>query len=94
MPLDPAWKKVAIDLPDARAKRSKNEKKHLLLGWMEECFCTNCGVSGGMITKEWAKHVFYLCDACVNVHGKIPLVEIPEGLLKGPEHPDKTTVLL
>jgi hypothetical protein len=73
---------VARALPDARALRSRNEKTHKLLGWMEEIFCVNCGTSGGMITKDWAKHVTYLCDDCVHTHGALPIPEIPEALVR------------
>jgi hypothetical protein len=82
MPLDPLWSGIAKVLPDARARQSRNEKKHRLLGWMEEIFCVNCGTSGGMISKAWAAHVFYLCDDCVNTHGRVPVPEIPESLVR------------
>lgn len=85
MPLHPAWASVAKDDPDARAKRSRNEKKSVLLGWMEECFCVNCGKPKGMISKEWAAYVFALCDDCVGKHGKpVNAVEVPESLVHGP----------
>jgi len=87
MPLDPEWKSVAAILPDARALRSKNEKKHKVLGWMEECFCVNCFRPMGMISKEWAQHVFALCDDCVAKHGHVPLTEIPESLVRNPLSP-------
>lgn len=83
MPLDPQWKPVAAEMPDARAQRSKNEKKHRLLGWMEEIFCVNCGRSGGMISRDWAPYCFYLCNECVGTHGRLPLPELPETLVKG-----------
>ena len=86
VPLDKGWRDYARELPDARAKRSLNEKKHMLLGWMEECFCANCGCSGGMISKDWAAHVFYLCNDCVDKHGGIPAPELPEFLLRGSSH--------
>jgi hypothetical protein len=89
MPLDPAWRPVAQVLPDARAVVSRNEKKHKLHGWMEECFCVNCGKSGGMISKAWAKHVFYLCDGCVKKHGHLPLPQVPEGFDRAAENPTK-----
>lgn len=81
MPLNPAW--YDPDRPDARAVRSRNEKKHILLGWMEECFCVNCGKSGGMISKDWAAHVFYLCNDCVVAHGALPIPEVSEAVVKG-----------
>jgi hypothetical protein len=83
MPLDPLWREIAREHPDARAQRSKNEKKHKLLGWMEEIFCINCGTSGGMISKDWAAHVSYLCNDCVGTHGHPPLTEVPEALVRG-----------
>lgn len=84
MPLHPSWNSVAKDEPDARAKRSRNEKKSALLGWMEECFCVNCGKPHGMVSKAWAAYVFYLCDACVGTHGRPPgMVEIPESVVTG-----------
>lgn len=83
MPLDPLWKEIAREHPDARARRSLNEKKHKLLGWMEEIFCINCGRSGGMISRDWAAFVSYLCDDCVEKHGRPPMTEVPEALVKG-----------
>jgi hypothetical protein len=84
MPLRPEWKAIAKDQPDSRvAGLSRNEKKHLLLGWMEECFCCNCGKPQGMVSKEWAAYMFILCDDCVFTHGALPLPEIPEAVAKG-----------
>jgi hypothetical protein len=93
MPLDPEWKRVAIDRPDARMRQSVAEKRHKLLGWMEQVFCVNCGKEGGMISRDWARHVFYLCDECAITHGTLPVPEVPEGFLKGPENPTKVMVL-
>lgn len=83
MPLDPLWAAIASETPDARAKRAKGEKMHKLLGWMEEIFCINCGCSGGMISREWASYITYLCDGCVVTHGRPPMTEVPEALVKG-----------
>lgn len=83
MPLDPTWLAIAREIPDARAKRAKNELKHRLLGWMEPIFCTNCGCDGGMISRDWAAYVTYLCDACVETYGHPPLTEAPESLIRG-----------
>jgi len=83
MPLDPTWAPLTKTLPDARARRSLNEKKSKLLGWMEEVFCANCGRPGGMITRDWAAHVFYLCDRCEDQHGHLPIPELPESLVRG-----------
>lgn len=82
MPLDPSWRNIALEAPDARAKRSLNERKHKLLGWMEEIFCVNCGAEGGMISKDCVAYVMYLCDDCVEKHGKPPLTEVPEVLVR------------
>lgn len=85
MPLHPAWGSIAKDEPDARALRSRNEKKSVLLGWMEEVFCVNCGCPKGMVSKDWAAYVFVLCDACVLKHGKpVDAIELPEALVHGP----------
>jgi hypothetical protein len=86
MPVDPVWAALNPDLPDARARRSRDEKKHKLLGWMEEIFCVNCGRSGGMISRDWAAHVFYLCDDCDQQHGQVPALTIPESLVRGEHH--------
>jgi len=83
MPLDPLWQAIAREMPDARARQSKNEKQHRVLGWMEKVFCVNCGTSGGMISKDWAAYVTYLCDRCVDTHGRPPMTELPESLVKG-----------
>jgi len=85
MPLLQSWASVAKEQPDARAQRSRNEKKSVLLGWMEECFCVNCGKPKGMISKDWAAYVFVLCDDCVLTHGQpVGAVELPESLVQGP----------
>lgn len=84
MPLHPAWARVAKEEPDARARISRNEKKSALLGWMEECFCVNCGKPHGMISKDMAAYVFVLCDECIATYGRPPgLVEVPESIVKG-----------
>ena len=83
MPLHPAWAAIAREQPDARSVRSRNEKKSVLLGWMEECFCVNCGRHQGMISTEWAAYVFSLCDDCVLKHGQPPMDVVPEALVRG-----------
>lgn len=45
---------------------------------MERVFCGNCGRDGGLITPDWAWHVFYLCEPCADKYGGIELNEIPE----------------
>jgi hypothetical protein len=89
MPLNRLWSAVAKEEPDARAQRSRNEKKSVLLGWMEECFCVNCGRPHGMISKEWAAYVFCLCDDCVFTHGKpVNAIELPDRIVHGPRGQD------
>lgn len=89
MPLHRAWGGIAKEEPDARAKRSRNEKKSVLLGWMEECFCVNCGKPHGMISKDWAAYVFCLCDDCVLTHGKpVNAIELPDSIVNGPRGQD------
>jgi len=89
MPLDPRWRSVAQVLPDARVREtnlnpSRHEKKSLLLGWMEECFCANCGKPQGMISRDWAAHVFCVCDDCVAKHGQPPgVTQIPDAVVHG-----------
>jgi len=80
--VDPRWAAVNKALPDARARRALGEKKHRLLGEMVPIFCVNCGTPGGMITAEWAAHVFNLCDGCVEKWGRLPAIEIPEALIR------------
>lgn len=89
MPLDQSWSKVAQDRPDARTKETNHnpnraERMHRFLGWMEPCFCVNCGKPHGMISKEWAQYVFAVCDDCVKVLGPPPgVIEIPSAVVKG-----------
>jgi hypothetical protein len=89
MPLQAAWAAIAKEEPDARAQRSRHEKKSVLLGWMEEVFCVNCGRPHGMISKEWAAYVFCLCDDCVFTHGKpATAIELPAAIVHGPKGHD------
>jgi hypothetical protein len=76
----------AKDRPDARPERSsRGEKLHRLLGWMQVCYCVNCGKPKGMVTKDWAEYIFVLCDDCVFTHGAPPdAVELPEAVVQGP----------
>jgi hypothetical protein len=85
MPLDPRWTAVDQILPDARTRRPLNEQRHAQLGWMEPVFCSNCGRPGGLISRDWAAHVFYLCDSCEETHGHLPLPALPEALVRGQE---------
>ena len=82
MPLDPLWDDIARRHPDARAKRSTEEKRHKVMGWMERVFCINCGGDGGMISRDWAAYVSYLCDDCITRHGQPPMTEVPESSVR------------
>lgn len=85
-PENSPWKDAAVDAPDSRAIRSRNEKKHILLGWMQEVFCANCGKPQGMVTKDWAVYIHCLCDDCVLKHGRpMDMVELPEEIARGPK---------
>lgn len=64
---------------DARLQtdRRKRTEVRTALGWSERVFCVNCGVPGGAVAKEWADHVFYLCNDCADARGGLPLPEVP-----------------
>lgn len=66
---------LAEGFPDSRLQTRKTVVRARML-W-EECFCASCGKPGGLITADFAAHVFYLCDDCVFKHGKLPLKEVP-----------------
>lgn len=68
-----------FELPDARLSRAIAERQHALGGWMEPIYCVNCGCRYGMITREWAAHVFALCNRCAETHGAMPVPPLPEG---------------
>jgi hypothetical protein len=51
------------------------------LGWMERLFCVNCSAPGGYVTEAASFGAFYLCDACVQKHGHLPLPQIPDELI-------------
>lgn len=53
------------------------------VGLMSRVYCANCGCDGGLITEEWAVKCCYLCDKCAEVHGKLPIPEIPESVVRG-----------
>lgn len=84
MPFNRTWAGVAVEAPDARAKRVTDEKRHALLGIMEPVFCVNCGRPHGMVIKEATDYIFVLCDDCVEKHGRPPagLEEVPEEVVK------------
>ena len=72
-----AWQRL---IPDARLARPTGAIRSPI-GSLVPCFCVNCGASGGYVTE--ASHVFYLCDGCVAQHGALPLIEVPEELVRG-----------
>jgi hypothetical protein len=50
---------------------------------MEKVFCGNCGADGGLVTADWAAHIFYVCDECFLRVGAPPMIEVPEGTVRG-----------
>lgn len=54
-------------------------------GIMAQVYCANCGKDGGLVTEEWAEHIFYLCDPCAEKYGQEPpgTVQIPEEVVQG-----------
>jgi hypothetical protein len=50
---------------------------------MSRVYCANCGADGGLITEEWAEHVFYICDRCELTKGKLLATAIPEEVVRG-----------
>jgi hypothetical protein len=79
-------------LPDCRLigprRRATTVPLTMLLGrmLMERVFCGNCGADGGLVTAEWAAHIFYLCDDCAHTHGKLDLPELSEATVRGNRH--------
>lgn len=73
-------------LPDSRLSGMARENRMVLYAhrlW-ERVFCANCGVNGGLVTAEWAAHVFYLCDPCTAKCGAPPgVVEADETAVRG-----------
>src|SRR5262245_32250925 len=53
--------------------------------WMERVYCANCGCDGGLVTPDWAQHVFYLCEECAHKYGAMPpsVAEVPEAVVRG-----------
>ena len=49
-------------LPDCRLRGKPTVVRARML-W-ERVFCANCGANGGLVTAEWAAHVFYVCSEC------------------------------
>ncbi len=85
MPLstDPVWQALHRELPDCRPRHATGEQRNHVLGeWMEPVYCVSCGTPHGYATKDTAYFV-YLCDDCEATHGGLPLVELPETLIRG-----------
>lgn len=55
------------------------------VGIMAKVYCANCGCDGGLVTNEWAEHIFYLCDDCANTCGNLgaAAVQIPDSVVQG-----------
>jgi hypothetical protein len=73
-------------LPDSRLSGTARERTvvvHARRRW-ERVFCANCGADGGLVTADWAPHVFYLCNGCAAACGAPPgAVEADEGAVRG-----------
>jgi len=73
-------------LPDARLNSLDRKRKEIVgpLGkFMERVYCVNCGTDGGAVTKEWAEHIFYLCNVCAETHGALSIPAIPDEIVRG-----------
>lgn len=74
-------------LPDCRLARRRDKtvplRDRLGLSERERVFCANCGANGGLITRDWATTVFYLCEDCAEKHGRLDLPEVPESVVRG-----------
>jgi hypothetical protein len=75
------WQRL---LPDSRLARPRHTIRGPL-GSMEQCFCVNCGRSGGFVTEAAIDHIFYLCDDCVLKHGDLPMPKVPDEWVRGPQ---------
>jgi hypothetical protein len=75
------------DLPDCRLTARRDcttpfRMRRLGATEMERVFCGNCGCDGGLVTADWAWHVFYLCEPCADKYGRLDLAEVPETLVR------------
>jgi hypothetical protein len=70
-------KELDQGLPDCRVRGGGNTVVRAKMLW-EKVYCANCGHLSGLVTAEWAAHVFYLCEKCAEVHGKLDLPEVPK----------------
>lgn len=85
-----SWnRELEFGLPDSRltvdraTKQAQGMTPHGRM-WMEKVFCANCGCDGGLVTPEWAQHIFYLCDECAHKHGTIEgTVEVHDSVVRG-----------
>jgi hypothetical protein len=67
-----SWnRELEFGLPDCRLRDPSHKMTPHGRMWMERVFCANCGCDGGLVTPDFARHVFFLCDVCAEVHGKI-----------------------
>jgi hypothetical protein len=74
-------------LPDCRLHENNRPiVKSERYGHMAEVFCANCHKeTGGFVTNEWARKIFYLCPNCEK-WGRVPgLKTIPEAVVRGEE---------
>jgi hypothetical protein len=76
-------KQLEGGLPDSRLQDLGKGQVFRARMWWERVFCTSCGCDGGLITAEFAAHVFYICDDCAHKYpGAHGLVEVPETVVK------------
>jgi len=65
-------------LPNSRLREAK-ESTRIRAGFKEggsymnwvPIFCANCGAKGGFVPEDRCSFSFWLCDNCVEIHGKI-----------------------
>ena len=49
----------------------------------EIAYCASCSKPEGLVTAEWAPHVFALCKECADKYGYLGIVEIPKEVVEG-----------
>lgn len=70
-------------LPDSRVKNCR-ETICGPAGIMAKVYCANCGADGGLVTDEWASHIFFICDDCDHKMGEMPgLTKVPDAVVQG-----------
>jgi hypothetical protein len=84
-----SWnRELEFGLPDCRLNFDRANKQAQAMSphgrmWMERVFCANCGCDGGLVTPEWAAHVFYLCQECADKYGPVQgATEVPEEMVR------------